>query len=174
MCKEMCKNALIMRAARRKNIFTRHKMSVLTCQNYYTINETSNENKKLKEEFRLYMIKSCSNCKDCEGFCNGCYWNLPNYLKTDKEKERDIEEEEEEEEQDKPFPCDNCDVIIRPVKDGIYCWNHKFKKDENVLRSETHCQECWETKEVRESMKKEGYECDDEDDLSSEEEEDDE
>ena len=67
------------------------------------------------------------------------------------------------EKQDEPFPCDNCNNIINPVKNGIYCWSHKTDKDE------IHCEYCWGTKEVRESMKKEGYECDDEDDLSEDE-----
>jgi hypothetical protein len=67
------------------------------CIKVQELKELKEEYMKLKEEFRLYMIKSCSNCKDCGGFCNGCYWNLPNYLKTDKEKERDIEDKEDEE-----------------------------------------------------------------------------
>jgi hypothetical protein len=47
-------------------------MSVLTCQNYYTTNETSNENKKLKEENEKLKKDSDSDDAEDELNCSEC------------------------------------------------------------------------------------------------------
>jgi len=137
------------------------------------------EVKKENEEINKALMEVKEQIKSRESLCNHFEMmnkkNFDKFKKLEKENkelkeeiEKLKEKEEEIEEQDKPFPCRNCEDIINPVKEGIYCWT----KGEGIFNvDEIHCQQCWETKEVRERMKRTGYECDDEGDLETSEEE---
>jgi hypothetical protein len=138
-------------------------MSVLTCQNYYTTNETSNEIEELQETFKAYYIASKEDIKELklknayyDGFLDKiidedelCEWDTWVTFVEKKSVldgvrlfgfEGDKNEEEEDESDDEDFVCIECEKDCPPNEyaignaDGDWC--KKCWKEECEGRNE--------------------------------------